>query len=265
MLIGLALVAASLAAHKLRVRAMQRLNLELEQRVSERTAQLEEANQELESFAYSVSHDLQKPLRWIDGFGNILATGHGERLDAEGQELLNRIRAAARRMSAMVDDLLTLSQVGRGKLRREDVDLGRLAQEIIDEQRRAEPKRDVRISIASGLLVHADPRLVRIMLENLISNAWKYTGQRRHAAIELGRQAPGEQVFFVRDNGVGFDMAYADKLFRPFQRLHSSEEFAGTGIGLATVQRIVARHNGRVWVEADVGKGATLFFSLGER
>jgi signal transduction histidine kinase len=264
LLIGLALVAGGFTVHKLRVRAMQLLNLELEQRVHERTAQLEEANQELETFAYSVSHDLRKPLRWIDGFGNILATSQADRLDGEGRELLSRIRAATRRMSALIDDLLTLSQVGRGELRREDIDIGHLAQEIIDEQRSAEPKRDVRISIATGLLVHADPRLVRIMLENLIGNAWKYTGQCRQAAIELGRQSLDDPVFFVRDNGVGFDMSHADKLFRPFQRLHSSEEFAGTGVGLATVQRIVARHHGRVWAKAEVGHGATFFFSLGK-
>ncbi len=242
---------------------IRRLNEELEQRVIERTAQLEAANKELEAFSYSVSHDLRAPLRSIDGFSQALLEDYADRLDEQGRDYLSRVRAASQRMAQLIDDMLKLSRVTRAALRREEVDLSALAQEIAAELRRAQPGREVEFTVASGLRTHGDPKLLRIALENLLGNAWKFTGKRSGARIEFGMtHRDSGAAYFVRDNGVGFDMAYAGKLFGAFQRLHDSREFPGTGIGLATVQRVIHRHGGKVWAEGKVEKGATFYFSL---
>src|SRR5215211_767860 len=229
--------------------------------------ELEEANRELEAFSYSVSHDLRAPLRTIDGFSQILVEDYADKLDEDGEDYLGRVRAASQHMDNLIDDLLDLSRVGRGPLRREAVDLSALAAAIIEELGISQPEREVEFVTEEGLTAFADANLLTVALENLLGNAWKFTSKRPHARIEFGgapRAEPGEQAsFFVRDNGVGFEMAYSDKLFGPFQRLHGSDEFEGTGIGLATVQRIVRRHGGRVWAEGEAGRGATFFFTLG--
>ncbi len=244
---------------------IERLNAELEDRVRERTAELTAANKELESFAYSISHDLRAPLRGIDGFSHLLAEEYGERLDAQGKGYLERVRAAAQRMGNLIDDILELSRVTRHSMHRSQVDLSRLAMEILEEQAHSAPERAVEVAIAAECTAFGDPQLLRVMMQNLLENAWKYTGKVAAPSIAFGRETQGgEQVFFVRDNGVGFDMKYADRLFAPFQRLHKPEEFAGTGIGLATVARIVRRHGGRVWAESAVGQGTTLRFTLSE-
>ena len=241
-------------------KGMIALNLELEQRHTELAA----VNKELESFSYSVSHDLRAPLRGIDGFSQALLEDYADKLDEQGQNYLRRVRAAAQRMGELIDDLLTLSRVTRGELIQEVVDLSALAQSVANELRQAEPKRQVEFVIAEGLVVEGDRRLLRVMLENLLGNAWKFTSRHSSARIELGvTQSEGDLAFFVRDDGCGFDMAYAGKLFGAFQRLHSASEFPGTGIGLATVQRIVHRHGGKVWAEGRVGEGATFYFTLG--
>jgi signal transduction histidine kinase len=235
----------------------------LEQRVQERTGQLEAANQELEAFAYAVSHDLRAPLRGIDGFSQALLEDYGKKLDAEGQEYLQRVRAAAQRMGHLIDDLLKLSRLTRGELRRETVDLSALAQTIAAGLRSTHPERQVSFTIAQGLVVDGDARLLRVALENLLSNAWKFTSRHSEARIEFGvAQNDGRPAYFVRDDGAGFDMAYAGKLFGAFQRLHAAREFEGTGIGLATVQRIIHRHGGRIWAEGEVERGATFYFAL---
>jgi PAS domain S-box-containing protein len=240
------------------------LNAELEERVAKRTMQLEAANQELEAFSYSVSHDLRAPLRSIDGFSQILLEDYSEQLDTEGQNYLHRTRAAAQRMAQLIDDLLNLSRVTRSDMRRERVDLSALAETITAELQQAHPDQAVACIIASGLIAEGDAHLLRIVLENLFSNAWKFTSRHPRAHIEFGsmRQPDGRLAYFMRDDGAGFDMAYADKLFGAFQRLHGTTEFPGTGIGLATVQRIIHRHGGRIWAEAAPEKGATFYFTL---
>ncbi len=242
---------------------IQRLNHELDQRVRERTAQLEVANKELESFSYSVSHDLRAPLRAIAGFSQALLDDYSANLDEEGKRCLHRVRAAAHRMGQLIDDMLSLSHVTRGEMRMETVDLSSLAQEIAGELARREPERKVVFSIAPEVIVTGDARFLRVALENLLGNAWKFTSKRQEATIEFGvTEQEGQPVYFVRDNGAGFDMEYADRLFGAFQRLHTPDEFPGTGIGLATVQRIIHRHGGRVWAEGRVDQGATVYFTL---
>jgi hypothetical protein len=242
---------------------IRRLNAELEDRVRDRTAQLEAANRELEAFSYSVSHDLRAPLRAIDGFSLVLLEDFGAKLDGTAQHHLGRIRAATARLAELIDDLLKLARISRNELRRKTVDLGALATEVVQDLRRREPERQVTFSTGTDLMVEADPALTRVLLENLLGNAWKFTAQRPDAVIELGvEERDGERVSYVRDNGIGFDMAYVGKLFGPFQRLHRIEEFEGSGIGLATVQRIVHRHGGRVWAVGVVNGGATFFFTL---
>jgi len=240
-----------------------RLNAELEQRVAARTAELEAANAELESFAYSVSHDLRAPLRALDGFSQILLDDYSDRLDNEGRSHLERIRAADQHMGALIDALLELSRLSRGELSRERLDISALARRVAAELAEAAPGRAVALTIADGLEANADRRLVQALLANLIGNAWKFTARHEAARIEVGvDDADGQRAFYVRDDGAGFDMAYVDKLFGAFQRLHSLGEFEGLGIGLATVQRIARRHGGRVWAEGAVEKGATFWFTL---
>jgi PAS domain S-box-containing protein len=240
-----------------------RLNEELEQRVAERTTQLEAVNKELQSFAYSISHDFRAPLRALDGFSASLQAKYDEHLDDEGRHYLDRIRNAAIYMSNLVDDLLDLSRITRQEFRKQQVDLSKLAAEIFAALQESEPQRQTTIKITPDLQVRGDAALLQSALQNLLENAWKFSSKEVQAEIEVGRTTvEGEAVFFIRDNGAGFNMAYADKLFGAFQRLHKVGEFPGTGIGLATVQRIVNRHGGRIWAESEVGKGATFYFTL---
>ncbi len=233
------------------------------ERLHAKNRELEIANEELVSFGYSVSHDLRAPLRAIRGFSQALTEDCGAQLDERGTQHLARIVAAAERMTAMVDDLLQLSRVTSMALVRSRVDLGALAGEIASDLRTQDPARDVAIAIEADLVAEGDPGLLRTALENLLGNAWKFTAKRAHAHIAVGREiTDGRAAFFVRDDGAGFHMASAERLFRPFQRLHGPEEFEGTGIGLATVHRVIARHGGAVWARAEVDKGATIYFSL---
>lgn len=237
----------------------------LEELVAQRTTELTSINQELESFSYSVSHDLRSPLRHIDGFTQILKEDHAGQLNEEGRKQLNRILKSTRRMGQLIDDLLTLSRVSRGTVEREPLHLSSMAQEIIDKLQYYDADRDVAINIQKDILFTADYRLTHVLLENLIGNAWKYTSKTSHAQItfETTTDEKSETVFCLRDNGAGFDMSHAEKIFTAFKRLHSDQDFEGSGIGLATVQRIINRHSGRVWVEATVGKGAAFYFTLG--
>ncbi len=239
-----------------------RLFRELEQRVRERTAELEIANAELEAFSYSVAHDLRAPLRAIDGFGQALLDDCGDQLDDVGRKHLARIREGARRMAHLIDDLLGLARIGRMELRRQEVDVSALAHSLFDRLRQEHPARSVLTVVEPGLVAHADPSLLEIVLTNLLGNAWKFTGKRASARIELARASGGPAVFVVRDDGAGFDPAHAKKLFGVFQRLHTPREFEGTGIGLAIVERIVTRHGGRVWAEGAPDQGASFFFTL---
>jgi PAS domain S-box-containing protein len=243
---------------------VSRLNQELEQRVIERTAQLEATNKELEAFAYSVSHDLRAPLRSIDGFSQALLEDYQDNLDSEAQNYLQRVRAGSQRMAQLIDELLMLSQFTRSEMHRTTVDLSRLVRTISDELRQREPERQVTVVIAADVTAQADKHLMQAVLENLVGNAWKFTSKRTDARIEFGLmpQPKGQPAYFVRDNGAGFNMAYADKLFGAFQRLHTAAEFPGTGIGLATVQRIIHRHGGRIWAESAVDQGTTFYFTL---
>ncbi|HEX7605354.1 MAG TPA: ATP-binding protein, partial [Usitatibacter sp.] len=261
--VGTASIGEDITQRKRAEDEVHRLNADLEMRVAERTAELEAANRELEAFDYSISHDLRAPLNRIEGFSAMLGEQYGDKLDAHGKEVLQRIAEAGRSMDRLVGDLFTLSTATRGELGRSLVDVGALAQSIVASLRRSEPGRDVRFDAPAGMSARADPGLLGVVLENLLGNAWKFTSRRAQARIEMGCiDNPGERVFFVRDNGAGFDMANAGELFMPFRRMHSHDDFEGTGIGLATVLRIVRRHGGRVWAEASVDRGATFFFTL---
>jgi signal transduction histidine kinase len=243
---------------------IQTLNVELEARVELRTAELMVANENLEAFTYSVAHDLRSPLRALSGYGEALTEDYGDRLDETGRSYIERIQAAAERMSALIDDLLLLARVSRSDMSLGPVDLSTEVAAIAGELQAAEPGRLVRFAIQDGVWVNADPDLIRTVVQNLVENAWKYTGRRDGAVIEFGTTAAQDAgvCCYVRDNGAGFDPAFAGKLFQPFQRLHAVTEFPGTGIGLASVRRIVERHGGRVWAEGAVGCGATFYFTL---
>jgi light-regulated signal transduction histidine kinase (bacteriophytochrome) len=238
---------------------LQRVNADL----ARQKQAAEASNRELESFSYSVSHDLRAPLRAIDGFSRALMEDAGDALDAQGKRYLRSVRDAAKRMSQLIDDLLELSRVSRMELTYRRVDLTRIARGLLDQLRAAEPDREVEAVIEEEVFADGDARLLAPLLQNLVGNAWKFSSKRERARIEFGRiPLGGHSVYFVRDNGAGFDMRYASKLFGAFQRLHAADEFEGTGVGLATVQRIARRHGGEVWAESEVDSGATFYFTL---
>jgi PAS domain S-box-containing protein len=261
--IGVFAAARDITERKKAEDEIKKLNRELEARVIERTAQLEASNKELEAFAYSVSHDLRTPLRGIDGFSLALLEDYGDVLDETGKDYLQRVRAGALKMGQLIDALLNLSRLTRGEVRRASVDLSSLAKNAAEELKKSEPERRAEFIIVSGATVKGDPVMLRAVIDNLFANAWKFTSKCGAARIEFG-VAKGEErtAYFVRDNGSGFDMAYANKLFTAFQRLHGAADFPGLGIGLATVQRIIHRHGGKVWAEGEVGKGAVFYFTL---
>lgn len=242
---------------------IRQLNMRLEERVKMRTGELEVANKEMESFTYSVSHDLRAPLRTIGGFSNILYEEYGDQLDDQASHYLDRVRKGTQRMETLINDLLKLSRSTRGDLHRADFNISQLFDEIITEYQTDHPERAVSIHVSPDIMAYADKRFMRVVLENLISNAWKYTTHANEPKIFFGMtDKDGYQAYYIEDNGAGFDMAYANKLFAPFQRLHSSRDFEGTGVGLATVQRVIHRHGGEVWAEAKVNEGATFYFTL---
>ncbi|NUM43085.1 MAG: PAS domain S-box protein [Anaerolineales bacterium] len=235
---------------------------QMEQTLHERTRQLEIANQELEAFSYSVSHDLRAPLRAMEGFSTILLA-ETEGMTPDAQNYLRRIKSASAQMKELIDGMLALSQVSRTQIQKTEVDLSKMAQEILADLQQADPSRKVDWSVVGGVCVQGDARLLRAVLENLLRNGWKFTRYQQEAKIEFGlKQENGQKIFFIRDNGAGFEQTYAEKLFVPFQRLHRADEFEGTGVGLATVQRIIHRHGGRVWAEGRVGQGAAFYFTL---
>jgi PAS domain S-box-containing protein len=242
---------------------IRHLNANLELGVRQRTAELENSNKELDAFAYSVSHDLRAPLRSLHGFSDALLEDYADILDDVGKDYLHRLQRNVGRMGRMIDDLLNLSRATRAELERREVDLTAMSHEIVADMRAADPDREVTLTVPDGLTADADPHLLRLAMHNLLANAWKFTAKRPDATIEVGRfERSGETFFFVRDNGVGFDMSYAGKLFDAFQRLHTTSEFEGTGIGLAIVARVVRRHGGRIQAEAEIDHGATFYFNL---
>jgi PAS domain S-box-containing protein len=243
---------------------IHKLNNELEKRVASRTSQLETTNRELEAFAYSVSHDLRAPLRALDGFTSELLDGYADRMDGTGLHYLERIKESVRKMGRLIDDLLELSHISRADIQIRKVDLTKMARQIAEALANETPSRSVEFIAQPDIVAEADQDLLRIAMENLLGNAWKFTSKNDSPRIAFGSATmSGEHVYFVQDNGAGFDMRYADKLFAPFQRLHGVQEFPGTGIGLSIVKRIISRHEGRIWAVAEPGKGATFYFTLG--
>ncbi|HTT10210.1 MAG TPA: ATP-binding protein [Burkholderiaceae bacterium] len=262
---GVARETTSLLAHARAAAAPPRELVQLEIQHAERTRQLEVAVKELDSFSHSVSHDLRAPLRVVDGFANIVLEDYGEQLDELGREHLKRIVAAGQRMNAMIDTLLSLSRMTSREIDRERVDLSRLAHELADELRAQDQARATEFVLADGLVADGDRTLLRLVLQNLLGNAWKFSAKVARPRVEFAaRNENGRSVYFVRDNGAGFDMRFAEKMFGLFQRFHSSNEFPGTGVGLATVQRIVRKHGGRIWADSQPGQGATFYFTLWE-
>jgi light-regulated signal transduction histidine kinase (bacteriophytochrome) len=239
------------------------LNSELEERVEQRTRELEISNQELQAFSYSVSHDLRAPLRTIDGFSLALAEDFSEVLNEEGRDYISRVRGGVQRMGTLIDALLQLSRVTRSDVQREAVDLSQLATLVFNELRVNETDRAIQLAVEPGIVAEADPRLMRVAFENLVGNALKFSSKTPEARVEFGHmQRDGNTVYFIRDNGAGFDMQYVDRLFTAFQRLHGDREFKGSGIGLATVSRIIRRHHGTIWAEGKIGEGAAFYFTL---
>lgn len=245
-------------------REVQQMNAELEKRVAERTRQLQAANRELESFAYAVSHDLRAPLRSLSGFSQILQETAGAQLDEKSLHYLRRIHDASQRMSSLIEALLGLSRISTAELAIRPVNLTQVCIDAAAALREKYPDHDVQLDVAPNMHVEGDARLLRIAMDCLLGNAWKFTTKTEHPAVSVGVQTgvTGGHIYFVRDNGVGFDMAYANKLFVPFQRLHPDAEFQGSGIGLVTAQRVIARHGGRIWAEAQVNEGATFYFTI---
>jgi len=235
-----------------------------EQALQKNARELQLHAQELESYSYSIAHDLRSPARSIVSFSQLVKEDAAEKLDKNEHEMLDRVVAAGKHMADLIDDILSLSRITRDEIHYDSVDLGGLAQRTIDRLRESEPERQVKFTIEPGLRLQGDAKHLQILIENLLSNSWKYTSSRETAQIQLGsRQENHQTVYFVRDNGVGFDMKYADKIFLPFQRLHGKDEFEGTGIGLAIVRRVIDRHSGKIWVESALDKGTTVFFTLG--
>jgi signal transduction histidine kinase len=267
--VRLAAARAEAEAHAQRAEAnaaeVHLLNATLEERVRQRTAELETTNRELEAFSYSVSHDLRAPLRTIDGFSLALEEDYAETVGEAGKDYIRRVRGAVQRMGQLIDALLQLSRITRAELVRENFDLSEIAESVAEELRVQHPERSLEFRIESGLRAHADPKLLRIALENLLGNSVKFSAKKEHALVEFGwdRTAGATGAWFVRDNGAGFDMVYAEKLFNAFHRLHGDKDFKGSGIGLATVARVVRRHHGRIWTDSVVGRGATFWFTLG--
>jgi PAS domain S-box-containing protein len=258
-------IARDISDRKRNEDAIYRLNLGLEQRIAERTKELNQAILELESFSYSISHDLRAPLRSINGYTTILMEDYAHLLEGEGEHYLERIQSATVRMSSLIDGLLEISRTNRSAVQISEVDLAKLANQIKDEIVSSEEERDVTWVIPDQLMVKVDSRLFRTLLDNLFRNAWKFTSHHKTARIELGAMYQNEElVYFVKDDGAGFDMDYKDKLFKPFQRLHSEAQFEGTGIGLSIVARIISRHGGKIWVESETEKGTIFFFTIGE-
>jgi light-regulated signal transduction histidine kinase (bacteriophytochrome) len=263
-IIGVIGVVRDITEQKLAEEQLVRLNEELEQRVRLRTLEYEEANRELESFSYSVSHDMRAPLRHIEGFTRIFMEDHGAEISPEGRKYLDRICSATKRMGEIIDALLKLSRISRRIICLEEVDLSGIAREIAADLTAAAPERPIEFIVEDGVTAHGDRQLFRVILDNLIGNAWKFTGKQEAARIEFGSETvQGVRAIFVRDNGAGFDAAYANKLFGVFQRLHRVDEYEGTGVGLATVQRLVHRLGGRIWAEGEVGRGAAFYFTIG--
>lgn len=256
-------ISTDISERKQAQRQLEQSRDQLETAVAKRTAELEIANKELQAFSYSVSHDLRAPLRAIDGFSSMLAEDYSAVLDASGNDMLQRLRKAAVRMGELIDDMLNLSRVASAGMKTQPTNLSDIASAILQELQALSPQRQCHIRVAPDLMANVDPQLIQIALRNLLENAWKYSAKKDEASIEFGAcQMNDSLTYFVRDNGAGFDMAYAGKLFQPFQRLHAKEEFEGTGVGLATVSRVVQRHGGRIWAEAAPGKGATFYFQL---